>query len=269
MIPITDLDPALRSRALEWLTVHATENLGAEITLRADAARRKAWRSEVLTSEASGGIAGVSLLSSTGLWFLHAADRPACDASLASALAAGPVTKANAAGSIKRMLRAGLAERGVPVVREHDLLVMRCARSPNGAEGRWAGEADCERLDGYQVLYNQERGGSARNDWAARVRAGEVAVLERDRRIVSVVCRSGATPDYACIGGTFTFPGYRQRGLGRRLCAFLVAELLRDAPAVQLIVDDDNDPAIALYRSLGFRTAGSCYMAYLDRPTGT
>ncbi|MCP3918670.1 MAG: GNAT family N-acetyltransferase [bacterium] len=79
-------------------------------------------------------------------------------------------------------------------------------------------------------------------------------MLERDRRVVSVLCRSGATPDYACIGGTFTFPEYRQRGLGKHLCAFLITELLHEVSAVQLIVVDDNLPAIALYRSLGFTT---------------
>jgi ribosomal protein S18 acetylase RimI-like enzyme len=32
---------------------------------------------------------------------------------------------------------------------------------------------------------------------------------------------------------------------------------------VHLIVDDDNVAAIALYLSLHFQEAGSCYMAYL------
>ncbi len=75
--------------------------------------------------------------------------------------------------------------------------------------------------------------------------------------------RTADTARYATIGGTWTDPAYRGRGLAKRLTAFIIGELLRDRPAVHLIVDDDNAAAIALYRSLSFDAGGACYMGYL------
>ena len=76
--------------------------------------------------------------------------------------------------------------------------------------------------------------------------------------------RTADTARYATIGGTWTDPAFRRRGLAQRLTTFVVTELLRDRPAVHLIVDDDNAAAIALYRSLGFEDCGRCYMGYLS-----
>ena len=73
---------------------------------------------------------------------------------------------------------------------------------------------------------------------------------------------------HSLIRGTWTDPTHRQRGLAARLTAFIVGSLLAERPAVHLVVDDDNAPAIALYRSLGFEELGRCYMAYLSAAEG-
>lgn len=62
----------------------------------------------------------------------------------------------------------------------------------------------------------------------------------------------------AIVWGVFVVPGYRNRGIGRRL----VAEALEYAFStleirqVNLVVNTSNRAAIALYESMGFRTFG-------------
>ena len=148
-------------------------------------------------------------------------------------------------------------------VREHDLLAMACRTPPGAGEGRWATLADQPALERYQALYNAERRTTIAPDWDSLLRRPAVAVLERDGRIVAVVKRTADTARYATIGGTWTDPAFRGRGLAKRLTAFLVGELLAGRPAVHLIVDDDNAADIALYRSLNFDAVGECYMGYL------
>jgi predicted GNAT family acetyltransferase len=140
---------------------------------------------------------------------------------------------------------------------------MACFTAPGKGEGRWAVPADRPALERYQALYNDERRTTLAPDWESLLHRAAVAVLERDGRIVAVVKRTADTARYATIGGTWTDPAYRGCGLAKRLTAVLIGELLRDRPAVHLIVDDDNAAAIALYRSLNFDAVGGCYMGYL------
>jgi GNAT superfamily N-acetyltransferase len=48
-------------------------------------------------------------------------------------------------------------------------------------------------------------------------------------------------------------PRARRQGLGRQVCGFLLAEALRVHEVAALMVDEDNDAAVRLYRSLGLR----------------
>lgn len=259
---IGDLDAGERARGIDWLTEHGGDNLGVEILLRKSPSLLPGWRAEVLTSEAAG-VTGVSILSPEGSWFVHSSSRETCSELTRSALHSGVVSKVNVAGSSKEWVRDSLQQCGEEVIREHDLLVMRCQSATGISEGRWATLADVTQLAEYKAQYDLERGTQGTVCWSAKVRAREVAVLKQDGQLTAVVCRSGATPRVACIGGTYTFPGSRRRGFAKRLCTFIVSELLQEVECVQLIVDDDNHAAIALYESLGFASTGRNYMAYL------
>jgi ribosomal protein S18 acetylase RimI-like enzyme len=169
-----------------------------------------------------------------------------------------------ASGKVKAWLRPRLLECGAAITREHNLLAMACRKPPDGGEGRWAGPSDRSALERYQTAYNDERATTTSPDWSALLSRPTVAVLEEEGRVVSVIKRTADTARYATIGGTWTEPSGRQRGLAARLTAFVVGQLLRERPAVHLVVDDDNAAAIALYRSLGFEEVGRCYMAYLS-----
>ncbi|MDQ1497155.1 MAG: hypothetical protein QOI86_495 [Actinomycetota bacterium] len=263
----TERDPTRLAEAVGWLAEHADENLGTEMVVQR-AGSDPAW--DIRVSRPHGQLSGVSASTPSGQWFLEA-DGPEAVGELVSAVlpsdAARWPAKVTASGKVKVWLRPRLLERSAVVNREHDLLAMVCRKPPDGGEGRWAGASDRPALERYQAAYNQERRTTTAPDWSALLRRSAVAVLEEDGRIVAVVKRTGDTTRYATIGGTWTDPGGRRRGLGGRLTAFIVGSLLLERPAVHLVVDDDNTAAIALYRSLGFEETGRCYMAYLS-PAG-
>jgi ribosomal protein S18 acetylase RimI-like enzyme len=253
--------------ALAWLAEVANENLGTEIAFRSAVADQIGF-----ARRADGQLAGVSVFSPGGQWFLEAEGlRPTADlvvqvARVAAAAGSWP-SKVTSSGAVKTWLCPLLAERGMVPVRQHDLLAMVCSTPPGGAEGRWATRTDQPALERYQTLYNQERRTIVAPDWESLLRRPAVAVLERDGNIVAVVKRTADTARYATIGGTWTDPAFRGQGLAKRLTAFLVGELLAECPMVHLVVDDDNAPAVALYRSLHFDEVGSCYMGYLPAPS--
>lgn len=60
-------------------------------------------------------------------------------------------------------------------------------------------------------------------------------------------------PAVGLLAGIAVRPRARGRGLGRDICAFLLAEALRRHEAAALMVDDWNHAALWLYRSLGLR----------------
>ena len=252
--------------AVTWLADHAHENIGTEIALRAAAAAGAAGVDVAIARRGDGPVTGVSVSSPGGQWWLEA-ESPDVAAELVAAVAAVPEgwpAKVRTSGLVKSWLLPLLAQRGLRPVREHDLLAMRCSTPPavRPAGGRWAVSADRPALERYQALYNAERRTSLDPDWDALLRRPSVAVLD-DGRIAAVLKRTADAACYATIGGTWTDPAFRRRGLAGRLTAFVVTEALRDRPAVHLIVDDDNTAAIALYRSLGFEDCGRCYMGYL------
>lgn len=259
------IDPARLDQAVDWLVENAHENLGTEIVLRSRASEADRWRVAVVGSGDE--VAGVSVWAPGGQWFLDAESETAAVhlAELVPRASETLPAKVTTSGRAKEWVRSWLvAHSGGRISREHDLLAMECEAPVAAGEGRWATPADRKSLERYQAAYNKERGTMTTPDWDALLTRHTVAVLEHDNRVVAVVKRTADTARYATIGGTWTDPEYRRQGLAARLTAFITAALLVERPAVHLIVDDDNTAAIALYRSLGFRQTGLCYMAYLS-----
>jgi ribosomal protein S18 acetylase RimI-like enzyme len=224
----------------------------------------------VATAGPARGLAGISVWVPGGQWFLEAGGKGAV-AELTEAVTregGGWPAKVTTSGTVKGWLRPLLVHHGgaggIAVTREHDLLAMVCRRPPEPSQGRWATPGDRDALERYQAAYNQERNTTTAPDWDSLLRRPAVAVLEGSGGIAAVVKRTGDTARYATIGGTWTDPAHRRRGLAARLTAFVTGALLTERPAVHLVVDDDNAAAIALYRSLKFEEAGRAYMAYLS-----
>ena len=257
--------PAKLAWGVAWLTEHAHGNLGTELAIRAAIDGADQWHVGILDQH--GGSAGVSVWLPGGQWFLEA-DSETAALGLAALVGRGSETptKLTTSAEVKESIRPWVIDHGWAIAREHDLLAMACTEPVVAGAGRWATPSDREALEEYQDLYNEERSTATAPDWAAVLSRRSVAVLDVDGRIVAVVKRNGYAGHYATIGGTWTRPECRGRGLATRLTAFITAALLQERPAVHLIVDDDNIAAIPLYRSVGFVEVGRCYMAYLRAP---
>jgi|GEM_PF-1589280 len=70
------------------------------------------------------------------------------------------------------------------------------------------------------------------------------------------------TDRWAQLGGVYTRPDHRRRGLQRRLLAWLLAHLAAQGRGTCLFVKKSNDTATHLYRSLGFQPSGEFRIVY-------
>jgi ribosomal protein S18 acetylase RimI-like enzyme len=78
------------------------------------------------------------------------------------------------------------------------------------------------------------------------------------------LARMGIGAGWAGLGAVWTDPAYRGRGLAAHLTATLAAHLRQeDIGLIHLQVEHDNEPAIRLYRRLGFDVHSS--YAYLTQ----
>ena len=79
-------------------------------------------------------------------------------------------------------------------------------------------------------------------------------MLREDGRIVFQVHVGPENDRVVQIGGVFTAPEHRNRGIATRGVAAIVARLLPHRPAVSLFCDESNAAACRVYERLGFRT---------------
>ena len=75
---------------------------------------------------------------------------------------------------------------------------------------------------------------------------------------------SAATLEAAQVSGVYTPPERRNRGLARRGLSELSARLLARCGSVCLFVNEFNQPAIAVYRRIGFVTRAEWASAFYD-----
>ena len=140
---------------------------------------------------------------------------------------------------------AGLQLSGAFAWMETDPALSPPAADP-GSGASWLGPADgpevAEILQMTLPESHAQPGVAGVRRWAG---------VRSDGRLAAVAADAWSTPAVGFVSGVATRPQLQGRGLGRAVVRFLLAAMRREHPRVGLFVAGDNEPAIALYRSLG------------------
>jgi ribosomal protein S18 acetylase RimI-like enzyme len=93
-------------------------------------------------------------------------------------------------------------------------------------------------------------------DYAARIRAGEVWVLAEGGEVLGVLVMRPAD-DHLFVDNVAVAPGHQGRGLGRELLAFAEERAEREGlPEVRLYTNEKMHENLAVYAKLGFEETG-------------
>jgi hypothetical protein len=87
-----------------------------------------------------------------------------------------------------------------------------------------------------------------------------------DGAVVAAALTNAEATSLAMVGGVYTRPAYRNRGIGQAVVSALCAELMADA--LQPVLYWEADAAGAVYRKLGFRRLGDWRSVRLARRDG-
>jgi uncharacterized protein len=91
---------------------------------------------------------------------------------------------------------------------------------------------------------------------ARRIEQGRTWVLVADGRLVFKAEIQSETPEMIYLEGIYVAAEVRGQGYGQRCLSQLARTLLAHAPALCLLVNEQNDAAHALYRKIGFKYRG-------------
>jgi RimJ/RimL family protein N-acetyltransferase len=139
------------------------------------------------------------------------------------------------------------------------------ALGPGGSGVRRAAGADLDALVPMIAAYRVEDGLSRRGDdhtaWIRthakeRIESGNLFVLESGGRLVFTGAFNFSGRFGSGLGGIYTEPSERGRGLASRAVADMCRMALATGPVATLHVAQDNAPAIRAYEKAGFRIAG-------------
>ncbi len=205
-----------------------------------------------------------------GPWVAHGGDRwlELGGRLLDAALAQVPpdVTRHELSGDLANQHLAALAgRRGWSATEPNHILSVDAEVVAGWPDDDLAGlrPAVASDLDGIRALHDAEFPGTYAS--ASQLVAGQ---RDGSRTTLVVDAGDGAVAAYGsghvdddgqgCLDFVAVHPDHRGRGLGRKIVAAVVRDLLPRSPAgaVSLTVQDHRAPARALYRHLGFRAEG-------------
>jgi predicted GNAT family acetyltransferase len=140
-----------------------------------------------------------------------------------------------------------------------------------GREVRKAGPADAESLFGIQKDYELEEvvidpahfnEGQCLRLLRHTLREELVYVVEQNGKPVAKASTNARGYRIDQIGGVYTVPELRCKGLARVVVSALLREIFQEKQAACLFVKKRNRPAIALYNRLGFEPVSDYVISY-------
>jgi len=153
-----------------------------------------------------------------------------------------------------------LAECAVPF---RQMLMMNL---PPGVQVRRAHSTDLEALttlyyrsDGFESLPKDQ----VRRTMHGRIRSLRTWVAESEGRLLSAASTSAETANSAMIGGVWTAPEARRRGLSTAVMSALSRELIQEGRRPYLFYLTDNVAAARVYSQVGYRAVGHWSVIYL------
>ncbi|MGO8686298.1 MAG: GNAT family N-acetyltransferase [Candidatus Dormibacteria bacterium] len=164
-----------------------------------------------------------------------------------------------------RALTASLSSRRRPTDVRDPQPVMVLDEPPQGMGGapiRRGRREDLDRLTVASAAMHREEMGvdpltfdapGWRHRMSTLIDRGWSYVLMEGDEIAFKVELSAWTPEVVQMQGVWTDPRHRRRGIATAAMAAVCAELLRETPICSLYVNSYNEPALGLYRRLGFR----------------
>jgi predicted GNAT family acetyltransferase len=133
--------------------------------------------------------------------------------------------------------------------------------APDGVYVRRAGLDDLPAL----AAFYGDAGSMSRSPLGVErpLRATRLWLALLDGEVVAAALTNAETCDLAMIGGVYTPPAWRNRGLSQAVCSALCADLL--AAGKQPVLYWDNPAAGKVYEKLGFRPRGVWRSVWLSR----
>lgn len=224
--------------------------------------------------EERGRIVGVSCLTRKGDLLAETGGRADLAESVLHGCADEPVriTGVIAEWTVAQALWRGISARPgfVPVYESESLVYRRLAADETvvavpGLHVRRLVPDDFSLWDPIDRAFHQDEGLEVLPDEARRRRAFDsraaagnwLGVFDGDH-LVGTACMNASYAGTGQVGGVYTHPDYRRRGVARYAMLALVADHRRhrDLRLVVLFAAERNRPARALYESLGFEACG-------------
>jgi GNAT superfamily N-acetyltransferase len=139
--------------------------------------------------------------------------------------------------------------------------------APPGVVVRRAGQGDVAAL--LELYTNAEGFEQMTVEQIARTVRGRVLTLrtylaEAGAQAVAGASTSAETHAAAMVGGVWTAPHWRNRGLSTAVVAALSGELLREGRAPYLFYNVDNAPAARVYARIGYHPVGRWMVVNFD-----
>ncbi len=131
--------------------------------------------------------------------------------------------------------------------------------------------SDIEKLMPLQEMYEKEEVLPSENlydpDSAKRYIRDSVknrisVICENSGKIISKANTNGDGINFSQIGGVYTLPEFRNRGIGRNVTGKLVEKIFEDGKNPSLFVKQENHPAVSVYKKLGFTITSEFKIIY-------